>query len=428
MEATAFRLQEGLAMETNELTKQTIYHVLVLSASLPENEVLNAANQLWAYYHNKQEANPTFRHMRDSFNDARNDYVILVNDDVVNEPIRWLSSKTGMATDDILALSHTNLFMIKGAFGQAPESYNYTACCFFFQTKDVSSNMPDLLLSMKIMRQSQYYIAAGAAHTVGLKRDGTVVAVGHNSDGKCEVGSWRDITAVAASHHTVGLRADGTVVACGCGSDTFGKGRVSGWQGIVAIATGENHTVGLRTDGTVIAAGKYDKGQCDTNNWQDIIAVAAGQSHTVGLKTDGTVVAVGEGFWEQCDVGSWEDISAVSAKDRYTVGLKGDGTVVAVGKMPIASGDISHWQNIVAVSAGENHLVGLKENGTIIAVGDNEYGQCDTGGWEDVVAISAGSNTTVGLKRDGAVVAVGSNDCGQCEASRWRDIGLVSSE
>jgi alpha-tubulin suppressor-like RCC1 family protein len=33
-------------------------------------------------------------------------------------------------------------------------------------------------------------IAAGCAHTIGLKLDGTVVAVGDNEYGQCDVGGW----------------------------------------------------------------------------------------------------------------------------------------------------------------------------------------------------------------------------------------------
>ncbi len=33
-------------------------------------------------------------------------------------------------------------------------------------------------------------VAAGLYHTVGLKSDGTVVAVGLNDDGQCDVESW----------------------------------------------------------------------------------------------------------------------------------------------------------------------------------------------------------------------------------------------
>ena len=63
-------------------------------------------------------------------------------------------------------------------------------------------------------------VAAGFYHTVGLKADGTVVAVGENYLGQCNVGNWTDIVQVAAgSYHTVGLKADGTVVAVGSNSD-----------------------------------------------------------------------------------------------------------------------------------------------------------------------------------------------------------------
>jgi alpha-tubulin suppressor-like RCC1 family protein len=33
-------------------------------------------------------------------------------------------------------------------------------------------------------------IAAGSFHTVGLKSDGAVIAVGRNDDGQCSVGGW----------------------------------------------------------------------------------------------------------------------------------------------------------------------------------------------------------------------------------------------
>jgi len=59
-------------------------------------------------------------------------------------------------------------------------------------------------------------VAAGWYHTVGLKADGTVVAVGDNDDGQCDVPGWTNIIQVAASWgHTVGVEFDGTVVAAG---------------------------------------------------------------------------------------------------------------------------------------------------------------------------------------------------------------------
>ena len=80
-------------------------------------------------------------------------------------------------------------------------------------------------------------IAAGWRHTVGLKADGTVVAVGLNFNGQCDVEAWTDI---------------------------------------VAVSAGDGYTVGLKADGTVVAVGDNDDGQCNVEAWTDIVAVSAG--------------------------------------------------------------------------------------------------------------------------------------------------------
>ena len=263
-------------------------------------------------------------------------------------------------------------------------------------------------------------LAAGWDHTVGLKADGTVVVVGWNWGGQCDVSGWTDIVAVAAGgYHTVGLRTDGTVVAVGVND---GRCDVSGWRDIVAVAAGEYHTVGLRADGTVAAVGDNEYGQCDVSGWRDIVAVSAGRRHTVGLKADGTVVAVGDNEYGQCDVAGWTDIVAVAAGYYHTVGLKADGTVVAVGSNSWGKCDVSGWTDIVAVAAGGYHTVGLKADGTVAAVGRNEKGQCNVSGWTGIVAVAAGEYHTVGLRADGTVVAVGENEYGECDVSGWRNI------
>ena len=182
-------------------------------------------------------------------------------------------------------------------------------------------------------------VAAGGVHTVGLKSDGTVIAVGDNSAGQCDVGGWRDVVQVAAGYeHTVGLKADGTVVAVGCNDRWvwWGQCDVGGWTDIIQVAAGYGHTVGLKADGTVVSVGAkgyedIDVGQWDVGGWRDIVQVVTGSRHTVGLKSDGTVVAVGQNSWGECDVGGWTDIVQVAAGGGHTVGLKSNGTVVTVG-------------------------------------------------------------------------------------------------
>ena len=264
-------------------------------------------------------------------------------------------------------------------------------------------------------------VAAGIFHTVGLKANGTVVAMGYNGEGQCDVDDWTDIVAISAvGYYTVGLKADGTVVAVG--DNTDGQCEVSDWRDIVAISAGYGHTVGLKADGTVVAVGDYNYDQCEVFDWRDILAVSAGSLHTVGLKFDGTVVAVGDNEFGQCDVSDWTNVAAISAGYGHTVGLKSDGTVVAVGSNKYGQCNVTDWRDIVAVSAGTCHTVGLKADGTVVAVGDNSYDQCNVADWRNVVAISAGYWHTVGLKADGTVVAVGFNEFGQCDASGWTNI------
>ena len=75
-------------------------------------------------------------------------------------------------------------------------------------------------------------------------------------------------------YHTVGLKSDGTVVAVG--DNSYGQLDVGSWSNIVQVAAGDVHTVGLKSDGTVVAVGWNDYGQLDVGSWSGIVQVAAG--------------------------------------------------------------------------------------------------------------------------------------------------------
>ncbi|MGB6873095.1 MAG: CFI-box-CTERM domain-containing protein [Dehalococcoidia bacterium] len=273
-------------------------------------------------------------------------------------------------------------------------------------------------------------VAAGGAHTVGLKDNGIVVTVGLRDEYRCyggqrDVGGWTSIDQVAAGWcHTVGLESDGTVVAVGNNDDDYaGQCDVGTWTNIGQVSAGAAHTVGLTNDNTMVAVGNNDYGQCNVGTWTGIVQVDAGWWHTVGLKSDGTVVAVGSNTAGQCDIGSWTDITQVDAGGFHTVGLRNDGTVIAVGDNEYGQCNVGGWTDIIQVDAGEYHTVGFKDDGTVVAVGDNTYGQCDVGSWTDIIQVDAGAYFTVGLESGGTVIAVGHNDWGQCGGAA--DFGIV---
>ena len=261
-------------------------------------------------------------------------------------------------------------------------------------------------------------IAAGGYHTVGLKEDGTVLAVGNNDSGQCNVEHWKDIVSISAGNcHTIGLKNDGKVVACG--NNYYGQCNIIKWENIVAISAGKDHTVGLKEDGTVVAVGNNVFGQCDVSKWRDIVAISAGGNHTVGLKKDGTVVATGYNKNRQCNVREWRGIAEISAGEYHTLGLMRNRTVIAVGNNDNWQCNIAKRENIVAISASEDHSVGLRDDGTVIATGSNEYGQCDVNWWSDVAEIAAGLNFTIALTKDGKFFTCGNNYYYQCDIEDW---------
>jgi alpha-tubulin suppressor-like RCC1 family protein len=71
----------------------------------------------------------------------------------------------------------------------------------------------------------------------------------------------------------VGLRSDGTVVAVG--HNVFGQLNIGEWRDIIQVSAGPYHTVGLRSDGTVVAVGYNEAGECEVGDWTDITQIAA---------------------------------------------------------------------------------------------------------------------------------------------------------
>jgi hypothetical protein len=161
-------------------------------------------------------------------------------------------------------------------------------------------------------------VAAGYYHTVGLKSDGTVVAVGDNTHGQCDVGGWTDIIQIGAGiYHTVGLKSDGTVVAAG--------------------------------PGTVFAA------------WNLVLALPPPQcALTISSTAGGSVTTPGQGTFTY-DKGMVADLLAEPEEGYLFVNWIGDvntiGSVTAAATNITMDGDYSIRANFVGVEAGE---VGIK--------------------------------------------------------------------
>ena len=352
-------------------------------------------------------------------------------------------------------------------------------------------------------------------HTIYLKSDGTVWAAGWNGNGQLGDGTTTDrsnpvqvtnadgsvFNGVAGisvgNYHTVFLKSDGSVWAVGGNNEhgQLGDGTTTqrtnpvqvmnadgtGFSGVVGISAGGHYTVYLKSDGTVWAAGRNDLGQLgdgtttrrlnpvqvtnvDGSGLSGVLEISAGSGYTVYLKSDGTVWAAGYNAQGQLGDGTTTNRSnpvqvtnadgsglsgvvGVSAANGHSVYLKSDGSVWAAGlngngqlgdgtttqrtnPVQVTNVDGSGLSGVVGIFARNEHTVYLKSNGTVWAAGSNDNGRLGDGsttsksnpvqvtnvdgsGLSGVIGISAGSANTVYLINDGTVWATGQNTYGQ---------------
>jgi alpha-tubulin suppressor-like RCC1 family protein len=307
-------------------------------------------------------------------------------------------------------------------------------------------------------------IAAGRRHNLALAWDGAVFGWGLNDTGQLGDGTrfnyrstpalvvgpggsgvLTDVVAVAAGYaHSVALKADGTVWTWGYnywgqlgdGTTTerlapvpvLGPGGTGILTGITAIAAGDGHTVALASDSTVWAWGWNSRGQLGDNTTTDrrapvqvkdvagtgvfglVVGIGAGASHTLAIRASGGVVY------------AWGDNGA---------GQLGDGTRFS-RRLPVRL----NLYGVRAVAGGSGHSVALTQDGAVWAWGDNQYGQLGNGpatgtclcsaspvpvgGYgiyagplNSVVAIAAGRFHNVAVRADGRPWTWGANWAGQ---------------
>jgi hypothetical protein len=207
-------------------------------------------------------------------------------------------------------------------------------------------------------------VTAGGYHTVGLKSDGTVVGVGHNSAGECNVSGWTDISQVAAGYgHTVGLKTDHTVVAVGY--NDYRQCDVTGWTDIVQVAGGGGHTVGLKADGTVVAVG----GETELPQW-NLYAATERHSLTISSTTGGSVTTPGVGNFAY-DEGTAVDLIATPDAGYRFIDWTGDvstiANITAAATNIVMNGDYSIRVNFEQVPSGKWCFIATAAYGTPMA-------------------------------------------------------------
>lgn len=223
-------------------------------------------------------------------------------------------------------------------------------------------------------------VAGGTSHSLALKKDGTVVAWGDNSQGQTNVPSnLSGVIAIAAGDgYSLALKTDGTVTAWG--NNRYGQLNVPpDLQGVTAIAAGVTHALALRNDGTVVAWGSNQVSQLAIPTGLDhVVAIAAGGYHSLALRDDGTFVGWGYNAYGQATVPTaliGKTVKALAGLAHASAALLDDGTVFAWGANGNGQTNVPvGLQGIVAIAAGSDYMLALTDNGNVVAWGSNGTG------------------------------------------------------
>lgn len=235
-------------------------------------------------------------------------------------------------------------------------------------------------------------VAAGPYRSAAITPEGKLILTGRNTDGESDYAtlnrelegsrmasdegrqSASSVTAmsyawrgVACGHrHTVALRSDGRVYAIGYNPD--GRCDTRTWRGVTEITCGVSHTVAVTQQGSCLAVGNNRYGQCDVGQWQGITMVAAGEYHTVALQRDGRVVAVGDNRNGQCRVEDLEHIVSVACLPEGTLCVRADGRVVIRGGSGELDEAVKSLRDVVAIHTCEHRIVALTADRRLICI------------------------------------------------------------
>ena len=237
-------------------------------------------------------------------------------------------------------------------------------------------------------------VAAGAAHSLVLRADGSVLAAGLNNNGQLgdNTAQSRDFAAPVPN-------------VCGAGIP------------VTAIAAGADFSVALCADGRVRAWGANSDGQLGDGTFAQSgipVTVSGLAGHTV------TAIAAGDKFALALDSGglawSW------GSNTRGQLGT--DSTVVQRRNV---AGTVGGFVGGTAIAAGLEHAVVVLANGAVFAWGANDSGQVSpvpgdpsqvdfsfhVVGLPGIVELAAGRAHSLAVDATGKVWTWGSNNAGQ---------------
>ncbi len=274
-------------------------------------------------------------------------------------------------------------------------------------------------------------VAAGDAHGLALRSDGTIVAWGQNDDGQCNVppGTYR--TVAAGADFSLAIRTDGSLAAWGGNSDGQ-VSRAPAGSDFTAVDGGEAFAVALRANGSLVAWGDDRWGQVSgVPKGTGFTAVVVGDAHAVALRSDGSLASWGHWAAIQ-NMPTRGPFTAIGAGGTFCVALHGDGSLVWWGFESYDAGlaKVPAGNDYTAVAAGYLHCLALKKDGSIVGWGAGtnnsghpHWGQASPSAGRNYTALAAGLYYSVGLTGETVAPGIADNFDDDKLGSLWKEYG-----
>jgi alpha-tubulin suppressor-like RCC1 family protein len=232
-------------------------------------------------------------------------------------------------------------------------------------------------------------VSAGSVHTLFLKADGSLWAMGDNIYGQLGDGTTdnenyytnlperivaSDVMAIAAGgFYSMFLKSDGSLWGMGynqfgqLGDGTYG-GPLSSTNlpeqlvasNVTAIAAASaNTSLFLKSDGSLWVMGQNNYGQLGDGTYNDtnrpemivasnVVAIAAGAYHSLFLKSDGSLWVMGGNFYGQLGDGTYTIPTFLSRLSPVTSPQSPRGTTIACSSRAMAA--CGRWAGIILAS------------------------------------------------------------------------------
>jgi alpha-tubulin suppressor-like RCC1 family protein len=299
-----------------------------------------------------------------------------------------------------------------------------------------STNLPEQIVATNVMA-----LDAGQYHSLWVKRDGSLWTVGYNPYGQLGDGVFNLVGPYYGTNQPQQILASGVAgVAAGWNHSLFLKSDGSLW----AMGWNQNGQLG---DGVYNLLPPYGTNQPQlviTTN--AVTAIAAGYQHSLLVKNDGSLWAMGDNTYGQLGAGAFaktnrpvlavtNTVTAIAAGYQHSLFLKNDGSLWGMGlntSGQLGDGTLINTNrpemivssNVTAIAAGQYHSLFLKRDGSLWAMGLNNVGQLGDGTFNNtnrpemivsnnVVAVAGGQNHSLFVKRDGSLWVMGDNTFGQ---------------